>query len=180
MFVYHWLLRWQHFDANYPRDSWRAGFAEMAPPTTGEDDRPRILHCSFVGSIELAGRLLRRVDVTVANIPERGQGTWGEDAPAALAEVAGKHGLTSSDNAAHGDVMPSSVDAVAGRYTFLFAREVTAAQARAVLADTVAECSKRYAERTEITEEKARRQQTLPGMDRCGVAADRGGRLRGW
>jgi hypothetical protein len=161
LFVYHWLLRWQHFDANYPRDSWRAGYAEMAPPTTGEDDPPRILHYSSAGNTELAGRLLRRVDVTIANIPERGRGTWGEDSPAALAEVARGHGLTSSDNAAHGDVMASSVDAVAGRYAFLFAREVTAAQAKTVLADTVAECSKRYAERTEITEEKARRQQTL-------------------
>jgi hypothetical protein len=161
LFVYHWLLRWQHFDANYPRDSWRAGFAEMAPPTTGEDDPPRIIRYSFVGSTELAGRLLRRVDVTVANIPERGRGTWGEDAPAALREIAARHGLTSSDAAAFGDVVPSEVDLVAGRYGFLFAREVTASQARAVLADTVTECSKRYAERTEITEEKARRQQSL-------------------
>jgi hypothetical protein len=161
LFVYHWLLRWQHFDANYPQDSWRAAFSEMAPPTTGEGDPPHITRYRYAGSMELAGRVLRRVDVTVANIPERGRGTWGEDAAAALSEVAARNGLTASDNAAFGDVMQSETDAVAGRYAFLFSRDLTASQVKAILAGTVDECTRRYAERHEITEAKVRSQQAL-------------------
>jgi hypothetical protein len=172
LFVYHWILRWQHFDGNYPRDSWRATYAEMAPPTTSEGDAPRVLRCSFTGTTELGGRQLRRVEVVVANVPERGRGTWGEDAPAALAEVAAQHGLTTSDRADYGDVLPSETDPVAGRYAFLFALEVTAAQAYTVLVHTVAECSRRYVERSAVTEAKLRRQEALISQVATALADD--------
>ena len=34
-FVYRWILRWQTFDARYPREGWQEHFDSQVPPTSG-------------------------------------------------------------------------------------------------------------------------------------------------
>jgi hypothetical protein len=148
LFVYHWLLRWQHFDVRYPRDRWRAAYAELAPPATysldGEQEATSLLALTFVARIELAGREWRKVDAVVANIPERGRSDWGADMAGALAKAAQRLGLTSSENAAFGHVVSSTADPILGRFTFLVSPEIEAAAVATLLSATIANASAQY------------------------------------
>jgi hypothetical protein len=161
LFVYHWLLRWQHFDAHYPRDRWRAAYAELAPPVTidgeGRPEPARVMAIDFAQRLELAGRYWRRIDVVVANIPERGRGDWGNDMAGALAGAARNHALTASENAAHGDVLAGPAEPLQGRFSFLIAPSVDGKTVAALLADTIDNASVQYVARQRTAAELNRR-----------------------
>ncbi len=87
-FAYHWILRWQQFDARYPRERWRQYFDSLTPPTGGDGKTPEIAWVRVLGTQMARGSEQNTVLVQIANVPEQGRGDWGQDFDGAIAAAA--------------------------------------------------------------------------------------------
>lgn len=139
-FVYRWILRWQTFDARYPRERWQEHFDSQVPPTTGDDQPPTIVDVEVLGTVQIGPQVLNEIVLQIANIPERGRGGWGEGIPGALQRAREGVGLQDT-TVTPGETTPT------GRFKFLADRGISETQLAECLKFTVAGATNNYLER---------------------------------
>jgi hypothetical protein len=147
-FAYHWILRWQQFDARYPRERWRQYYRSLAPPVSG-DGPPRIEWVRVDGAQMLGHRDLNKVVVQLANLPERGRDDWGIDMDLALRRAA-------QDVGAADVTLTVGPRTLTGQLTFLADRSLEAKRVAQCLRLAVDEATRLYRARREQTEQRAR------------------------
>lgn len=139
-FVYRWILRWQTFDARYPRERWQEHFDSQVPPTTGDDEPPTIIDVEVLGTVQIGPQVLNEVVLQIANIPERGRGGWGEGIPGALQRARERVGLQDI-TVTPGEMTPT------GRFKFLVDRGLSETQLAECLKFTVEGATNNYLQR---------------------------------
>lgn len=147
-FTYHWILRWQQFDARYPRERWRQYYRSLAPPVS-DDGPPRIEWVRVDGSQMLGHRDLHKVVIQLANLPERGRDDWGIDMDLALRRAA-------RDLGAADVTLKVGARTLTGQLTFLADRSLEAEQIAQCLRLAVDEATRLYRARREQREQHAR------------------------
>ncbi|MGH2878677.1 MAG: hypothetical protein ACRDK4_03600 [Solirubrobacteraceae bacterium] len=148
-FAYHWILRWQGFDARYPHERWRAHFDSLAPPVFGDGRTPGIRWVEVEPAQMIGPRELDRVIVSLANLPERGRDDWGIDINTALRRTAELMGWPNTRVIAG----PRSAT---GQFTFLAEHDLTSEEISEALQLTVHETTSLYRARRDETERTAR------------------------
>jgi hypothetical protein len=146
-FVYHWILRWQTFDARYPSERWRQYFDSLTPPSVGDGQTPEIQWAEVGGTQMIGPDERRRVVVQLANLPERGRDDWGVDINQALEVATAKVGVSVGK-------IVAGQRTTTGQFTFFVDLELTADQVAASLQITVEEATCRYAARREETQQR--------------------------
>jgi hypothetical protein len=140
-FAYHWILRWQQFDAAYPRSRWQEQHAAVAPPVAGDGVTPQIVGMHAGARQKIGDRVWHEVTLEVANLPDRGRSDWGHDLTRALHLAAETHGVSI------GDVIASQRLPLSGQFKFFFDPELAGDCAAAVLTTTVVNATKLFADR---------------------------------
>jgi hypothetical protein len=141
-FAYHWILRWQAFDARYPRERWRAHFETLEPPVFGEGRTPGIRWVEVEPAQLLGHRELVRVIVPLANLPERGRDDWGIDINVALRHASEQMGWP-EPRVIVGPRSPT------GEFTFLAEHSLDSEEIAEALQLTIHETTRLYRARRE-------------------------------
>jgi hypothetical protein len=89
MFAFDWILRWEVFEVGYPVDRYSEYWLTVGPPTLDEHDSPRVawVYPPIVAGNSPAGEERYHLVVQLANLPERGRGSWGTDFLVALEQA---------------------------------------------------------------------------------------------
>jgi hypothetical protein len=153
-FAYHWILRWQQFDARYPRERWRAYFDSLEPPTTGDGDSPQIAWVQVLGEQMVGSIRSNKLLVQIANIPDRGRGDWGEDINQAVA-------LAAEDVQQPSHKLIAGERSFTGQFTFFAEHELKAESLIEWLRLVVAETTRLYRARREHVEQREREAEIL-------------------
>jgi hypothetical protein len=78
LFVGGWIVRWEVFNLGYPLERWEAHLESLAPPVVGDGSKTEIIEHQAFLSAEFPGHPARcHLVFTLANIPDRGRGPWG-------------------------------------------------------------------------------------------------------
>lgn len=161
-FCFDWILRWQRFDAKYPRPRWGAFWRGQRPPTSAGAGHPKLISAHVGERVVLGSRRRDRVDVLVADVPEHGRGDWGADVAEVLQEVLLSEGLDPL-LVEQGPNQPWT-----GEFQFLAAPELDGARIVRVIEAVIAGSHDRYqsrrtqeAERLEEAERTATAAETL-------------------
>ena len=148
-FAYHWILRWQQFDARYPRERWRSYFDSLEPPTSGDGKTPRIQSIEVLGERTLSGVRTNKLIVQLANIPDRARGDWGLDVNHAIELTAPRVARPASD-------LLTGEHLVTGQLTFFASREIAPEKLFEWLQLIVDEMTRLYRSRREHLELRQR------------------------
>ncbi len=146
-FAYHWILRWQTFDARYPRERWDQHFESVSPPSTGDGRTPEIQWVQVIGTRMVGSGVADVVVVQLANLPGRGRDDWGVDMRAAIEKVTGKPDVASAD------IIPAG-RTITGQLTLFVSRELDPEQTASCLTLAVEEATRLYNERREQAERR--------------------------
>jgi hypothetical protein len=140
-FAYHWILRWQQFDARYPRERWRRHFDSLEPPSLGNGP-PQIAWVEVSGSHMLDHRDLHKVVVQLANLPARGRDDWGTDMQVALGHATSRAGASEA-------TLIAGQQTVTGQLTIFAERSFEPEQLAVCLRLAVDEATRLYRARRE-------------------------------
>jgi hypothetical protein len=89
VFVSGWIVRWEVFALGYPLERWEEHFGSLAPPVTGDGEQTKIIGAEAFLSSEFPGHPARcHLVFSLANIPDRARGLWGNWILQALADAA--------------------------------------------------------------------------------------------
>ena len=158
LFAFNWILRWQRFDAAYPRDRWLAHWQTLRPPTTDDSPGPVIIKTDVVGRRQMGAAEYNEISIRVANVPEDGRGTWASDLAGALATTLGRLKLPLY-TAKAGTVNPHI-----GELSFFFVAGFEPEAIMRALTETIAEVTRLHTSRMTESDRRAR--------DDTAVAAD--------
>ena len=150
MFAFNWILRWQRFDAAYPRDRWLAHWQTLRPPTTEDSAGPVIIETHVVGRRKLGTAEYDEITIAVANVPEDGRGTWASDLAGALTTTLARLELQLY-SAKAGPVNPHI-----GELSFFFIPEIGPEAIKRALTETIAEVTRLHASRVTESDRRLR------------------------
>jgi hypothetical protein len=89
VFVSGWIVRWEVFDLGYQQDRWEAHLENLAPPAVGDGTKTEIIEAQALLTREIPGHPARyHLVFTLANVPERARGPWGNWLLQALVDAA--------------------------------------------------------------------------------------------
>jgi hypothetical protein len=149
LFAYHWILRWQTFDAKYPSERWRSFLETVGPPSTGDGDTPQIINVKVPGRKTIGAGEYIEVITLVANIPQRGRDDWGYDIQQSIERAASQVGVSKEK------IVPGPRTAT-GNLTFFFDPTLTEDQIRELLPLTITEATELYRGRRTERDERDR------------------------
>ena len=141
LFAYDWILRWQRFDAQYPRDRWREHWQTLRPLTAGDGTTPSIVGIDVKGAMQLGESQRNHLVVRVSNVPEQGRGTWGTEIDGVLANVLARHHLESLS------IQAGIQQLWIGELTFFLDPVLTSEVAASLLKETVEQLTEGYESR---------------------------------
>jgi hypothetical protein len=148
LFVYDWILRWEPFDARYPRNRWRQYWQDVRPPRVGDQTTPTIVSHDPLGRRQLGADAWNEILVQIANIPGDGRGDWGIDMAAALRDACQQLGYDRVP------VQPGAQQPT-GHWTFFFRADVSGQAAAQILRRAIAIATDRHQARQRDESQRA-------------------------